>query len=886
VRRLPGALVIAGLAALGSVLCAFAAPCRAATPETREAAASAYALTPPTAGGVEALDRALARLGTHRRLLVVGAHPDDEDTEILAYVARGLGGEAAYLSLTRGEGGQNLVGPDLGVGLGLVRSQELAAARRLDGARQYFTRAYDFGFTRSLDETFRKWPKQVLFEDAVRILRRFRPQVVVSIFNGTARDGHGQHQAAGVTAREAYRLAGDPAAFPSLAAEGLTPWSPGTLLQETGYWDDKEATTVVLQTGLVEPLSGRSVYQIAMASRSLHRSQDMGQLQQPGPNHTSVGWVEGGAGRSGTELFSGVDTRLRAMAAEVRDPGRRETIAKTLDGVEAEVARTRRRVSTPGLASAVPALARILSELRTARALLQDGDGGAPMLLDEKIALAEAALASAAEVTLDALSAREIAAPGEAFEVTASVWNAGPENVEVRSVTLESADGWRVEAEPPPAGGRAVAPGRLEEWKARATVPAAAAPTIPYFLEIPLRGDLYDWGAAPAIVRGEPFEPFPLTVVAHVVIGGETVVLAREVAYRLRDQAIGEVRRPARAVPVLEVAVAPDRLVWPIGVPEKRLEVTLTSNAARPVSGRLEMVPPEGWPAATPTPFSLSKAGERIFLDIALRAPVGLRPGRQTVRFLAKLDDGGTADLGIRLIDYGYIPRTPLPERSETGISAAELRFPPIRRLGYVRGAADRVPEALSGVGLPVEILNARELETGDLSVYDAILVGSRAYETDPALARTNARLLDYARNGGLLIVQYQQYPFVQGGFAPYTLEIARPHDRVTDESAAVTVLDPASPVFTTPNRIGPDDWAGWVQERGLYFARSWAPEFTPLLSMADPGGPGQKGALLAARVGKGRYVYTGLAFFRQLPAGVPGAYRLLANLLAWKATS
>ncbi len=282
-------------------------------------------------------------------------------------------------------------------------------------------------------------------------------------------------------------------------------------------------------------------------------------------------------------------------------------------------------------------------------------------------------------------------------------------------------------------------------------------------------------------------------------------------------------------------------------------------------------------------PFSFAKAGERAFFDVALRAPSDFRPGRQAVRFVARIDGGGSADLGIRLIDYGYIPRTPMPERSEAVIATADLRFPPVRRLGYVRGAADRVPEALAGVGLPVEILPARELETGNLSVYDAILVGSRAYETDPVLARTNGRLLDYVRNGGLLIVQYQQYPFVQGGYAPYPLEIARPHDRVTDETAAVVVLDPSSPVFQTPNRIGPEDWDGWVQERGLYFARSWAPEYTPLLAMADPGGPELKGALLGAKLGKGRYVYTGLAFFRQLPAGVPGAYRLLANLIGWK---
>jgi hypothetical protein len=503
------------------------------------------------------------------------------------------------------------------------------------------------------------------------------------------------------------------------------------------------------------------------------------------------------------------------------------------------------------------------------------------MLLDEKIALAQAALASAAEVTLDAVSAREIAAPGESFEVTASVWNAGPASVEVQSVAFESPDGWSVEA---PAGGtRPIAPGKLEEWKARATVPAGAAPTIPYFVEKPLRGDLYDWSAAPPPVRGEPFEPSPLAVVARLTIGGEPVVLEREVAYRLRDQAIGEVRRPVRAAPSLEIAVSPDLLVWPVGDPEKRLEVMLTSNAARPLSGRLEIVAPDGWPPASPTPFSLSKAGERSFFAVVLRAPARLSLGRHAVRVVARLEGGGAADLGLRLIDYGYIPRTPLPERSEAGVSAAELRFPPLRRLGYVRGAADRVPEALSGVGLPVEILGARELQAGDLSAYDAILVGSRAYETEPVLSRTNGRLLDYVRNGGLLIVQYQQYPFLQGGFAPYPIEIARPHDRVTDEGAAVTLLDPQSPVFTTPNRIGPEDWSGWVQERGLYFARSWSPEYTPLLAMSDPGGPEQKGGLLVARLGKGRYVYTGLAFFRQLPAGVPGAYRLLANMLAWK---
>jgi hypothetical protein len=232
------------------------------------------------------------------------------------------------------------------------------------------------------------------------------------------------------------------------------------------------------------------------------------------------------------------------------------------------------------------------------------------------------------------------------------------------------------------------------------------------------------------------------------------------------------------------------------------------------------------------------------------------------------------------VLDYPHVPATPMPEESTVEVVAADIRLPPVKRVGYVRGASDRVPEALAAIGVPLEVLGPKELQTGDLSRYDAIVIGSRAYETDPALARANGRLLDYARAGGLVIVQYQQYQFVEGKFAPYPIEIARPHGRVTDENAPVRVLDRESPVFRTPNPIGEGDWAGWVQERGLYFPAKWNPAYGPLLAMTDPGQPEQQGALLVAKLGKGTYVYTGLAFFRQLPAGVPGAYRLFANLL------
>ena len=838
------------------------------------------------------MDRLLGKLATHRRLLVIGAHPDDEDTSLLSLVSRGMSGEAAYLSLSRGDGGQNLLGPDLGVPLGLIRSQELVAARRTDGARQFFTRAFDFGFTRSIDETLRFWPKEVLLEDAVRIIRRFRPQVVVSTFSGTARDGHGQHQAAGLTAREAFTLAGDPTAFPGLAAEGLTPWTPTVLYRSTYF--DREATTMHLPTGGLDPLTGRSYFQIAMASRSHHRSQDMGMLQPPGPSETRVAWVAGGVGAGAKELFEGVDTRLPGIAGEVSDTARRWALEAALEKIENKARETRRALTPAHLSDAVPPLAEIVRQLRTIREGASPSPAAGPgavgaalpqgvaVLLDEKIAAAEQALAAAAGVALEAWTDKEVSARGEAFAVNVSVWNAGSSPVPVGAVALFSPDGWTSDGAPPAT--REVAPATLADWKLSAAVPPDASRTLPYFLRRPMLGNLYDWSAAPPAVRGEPFQPPPLFASAALTIAGVSLTLEREVVYRYRDQALGEIRRPIRAGPRVDVAVEPDLVVWPTAqMTPRSIEVTLTSNSDRPQKGRLEVSPPAGWPAIAPLPFDIGRRGDHVFFEVTIRPPKTIPAGRAAFRVEAVLEDGRREHPAMRLLEYPHIPPTPMTEPDEVGLVAADIRLPAVRHVGYVRGASDRVPEDLASIGVPIELLSRRDLDGADLSRYDAIVIGSRAYESDPELARANARLLDYVRAGGLAIVQYQQYPFVEGKFAPLPLEIARPHDRVTDETAKVVPLDPKHPILTTPNRIGDADWEGWVQERGLYFAHTWDAGFVPLLSMADPGGPEQKGGLLVARVGKGRYIYTGLAFFRQLPAGVPGAYRLFSNLLAWK---
>lgn len=811
-------------------------------------------LQPPSAGGVLELDRLLQRLAEPRRILVIGAHPDDEDTEVLALAALGYGAEAAYLSLSRGEGGQNLIGPELGEALGLLRSQELVAAREIDGAAQFFTRAYDFGFSRSLEETLRFWPLDTLLKDAVRVVRRFRPHVIVSVFTGTPRDGHGQHQAAGVVAQRVFDLAGDPGAFPELGAEeGLAPWAPLRLYRSTRF--DPEATTIEVATGTLDPRTGRSFHQIAMASRSLHRSQDMGQLQRLGPRSARLQLMEDRSqasleGSSG--LFAGVPlestwiTRLADSLRGVLNPARPELIARSL----------------------AEALVRLEREPNS-------GDARARRIL-------ERALAIAAGLAMDARADDHELVAGQKTAVSVEVFNAGRYPVAVEGVEFAAPRGWRIEGG---GGGRdSLAPGELESWEFSVTVARDAPYTQPYFLVKPRiggGGGLYDWSEARPSVRGLPFDPPLLSATVKLRVLGAPVRLEREVTYRTNDQATGEARKALRVVPPVEVELEPSMLVWPSGSSRVRsFTVTLTSRLDAAARGEVRLES-GGWPAPAPQRFDLQRAGESTTLRFTVELPGDLSRGEVTVRAVARLDDGRESDAAAFLVDYPHIRATPYVRRATAQIRVAPIALPTVSRVGYVRGASDLVPEALIRVGLPLEILTAEQLARADLSAYDAIVIGARAYETDSSLARHNRRLLDYVRDGGLLLVQYQQYPFVTGNYAPYPLTINRPHDRVTDETAPVTILEPEHPAFTEPNEIAPEDWEGWSQERGLYFAGTWDAAYRPLIETADPGYPPLRGGLLVASYGRGTYVYTGLAFFRALPAGVPGAYRLFLNLLA-----
>ena len=823
---------------------------------------AAAQLEPPSTGGGVVLARELRMLGHEKRVLMIGAHPDDEDTELLTILVRGMGAEAAYLSLNRGEGGQNLIGPELGEALGLIRTEELLAARRLDGAQQYFTRAYDFGYSKTLEETWRHWPRDTILKDVVRVVRRFRPQIIVSVFSGAPRDGHGQHQAAGWAAREAFDAAGDSTRFAELVTEEhLGPWTPLKLYRSTRF--DSAATTLTLEGGVLDPASGLSFHQIAMAGRSLHRSQDMGQLQRIGPSPVRLALLLDRTGGGDQALFAGIDTL----------PARRPAVPAPAAATEATLLRLRESWAT-GRAS------------------------------PDQLAHLDRAIMVAAGVVCDARGDDDRVVRGQTLTVTLECWNTGPSHREV-SASLIPRDGDALDV----AGAEAtltLAPGGIGRRQVRVLVADHAASTRPYFrLGAPQAG-LYDWSGAPPAVRGDPFQPPEIVARFALDLG---VAASREVTFRFNDQARGEVRRPITIVPRIALEIDPETGVWSaLDRKSHRFTVTLTHASRDTTSGVVRLEAPPGWISLPAQSFRFTQEDERKTFTFVVHPPgAGAMEEATEIRTVASDSDGHRYDTGVFTVDYPHIhPRTATRLAAAT-IRRTPLTLPPLTRIGYIRGAADRVPEALREVGIPVVVLTHEGLQRGDLAQYQAIVVGPRAYETDSVLGRTNARLLDYARRGGLVIVQYQQHRFFQGGYAPFPLTVGgRPlqlgeapggpggtidsvrspgppvsHDRVTDETAPVRVLQPETQVTRWPNRLGARDWEGWVQERGLYFARSWAPAFRPVLETHDPGEAPLQGGLLVASVGRGTYVYTGLSFFRQLPAGVPGAFRLIANILA-----
>lgn len=889
-------------------------------------------MPPPGGTGVLSAALLIRQLDGVKRVLVIGAHPDDEDTSLLAALARGWGARAAYLALNRGEGGQNLIGPEMGEGLGIVRTGELLAARRVDGATQYFTRAYDFGYSKTAEETFEHWPRESLLGDVVWVIRTFRPQIIVSVFSGTPADGHGQHQAAGLLTKEAFEAAGDPARFPEHLRMGAKPWTPLKLYRRT--WRDPESSTIALETGRLDPVLGRSYHQLAMRSRSQHRSQDFGVAQLEGPRVTLFQLLESRVAGPDTSLFAGVDTTLVGLSTSLPPPSREaaeRAIGRYREQLHAAVSEL--NVLDPG--AAVPALVRALGALEAAERTATGAGAAAGELglaLGRRRTLLHEAILAAASVSLTVEAEDDVVVPGQSFWVRAKLWNGGPFPILADAVELHVPAGWSVRADtsaaadspadsaaaslasfldamypadPPGTGPEAgaevaeVLPGALRTWGFRAQVSAGSAPSMPYYLRADRASDMYVWPADPD-VRALPADSPLLTGEVRLRLHVDTLgvdpagaargqaaavelSLERPARYRGVDKASGEYWRPVLVLPPVSVGLEPRTIVWPTDRTRSRaVAVTLRAEAPEGFTGIVRLEVPPGWTTVPEVhEVRLPAPGAVRAYAFELRQAGPVPEGSFPIRAVARDSVGRTFSQEAVLVDYPHIEPTLYLRDAVTLVRTLDVRVDLERRVGYVMGSGDGVPEGIRQLGLEVEMIGPPTLVAEELGRFDVIVLGVRAYEVRPDLAAANEALLDWVRDGGTLIVQYNKYEFPNGGFAPYPIAMHRPHDRVADERSEVVLLESESPIFARPNRITPRDFDDWVQERGLYLLSEWDERYAPVLEIADPDEEPKRGSLLIARVGKGVWVYTGLAFFRQLPAGVPGAYRLFANLLS-----
>lgn len=841
--------------------------------------------------GAAGLTLLLGRLQTTASALHTGAHPDDEDSALIARLARGDRARVAYLSLNRGEGGQNIIGTELFEALGVIRTEELLQARRLDGGEQFFTRTMDYGFSKTLEEAGTKWGRRVVLGDMVRVIRQYRPLVIASRFTGTPADGHGHHQLAGALTPLAFAAAADPQQFPEQLAEGLRPWQAKKLYVSQGFRPNPaQPATTEVATGVWDAVIGRSYAEVASEGRSQHKSQEMGSIELLGPQRSALRLLADKTGAAArdkeTSLFDGLDTSVPGLAALAGLP--RGALATELTAMDEAAREAARLYDARSPAAIVPALAKGLTATRAARAAAKALDATAAAKADADFLLAfkEAdyieALAMAAGVTFDPLSNAETVTPGAAVTVTARAFVADAARVSLGTPRMHAPEGWTVapsqgaDADDDNPFARFFRETPTAATTFRASAPADAPLTQPYWLAQPRQGDLFTWRDGSP--KSAPFGPPLLTASLPVTVGGVTFDLTRPVEYRYADRVRGEIRRQLAVVPPVAVGLDSRLLVVPSGAaPQQRTVVVRATSLARaPLGGTLALSVPAGW-TATPAeaPFTL-KPGERIAATFTVNAPTPVPSG--TFEIGARATVNGTRFVhDLQTIAYPHIQTHRLYTPATARVQAFDVTVAPVT-VGYIMGSGDEVPDAIRRLGLSVTLIDNEMLATGDLSRFDTIVVGIRASESRPEFVAATARLRQYMENGGTLVVQYQQGDYAERGLAPFPGQIGA---RVTDERATVRILQPTHSRFTVPNRITPADFEGWVQDRNLYAFASFDPQYTPLLEAGDPNEPVNNGGELYARVGKGQYVYTAYAWFRQLPAGVPGAYRLFANLLS-----
>jgi LmbE family N-acetylglucosaminyl deacetylase len=904
--------------------------------------------------GAAGMERLLRQLQTRASILHVTAHPDDEDGGMLAYETRGQGARGILLTLNRGEGGQNEESVDMYDSLGLVRTQELLMADRYYGVDQYWTRAIDYGFSKTREEALEKWNQDRVLSDCVRVVRMTRPLVITSVFIGAATDGHGNHQVAGQMAQEVFVAAGDPNRFPEQLQEGLRPWAPLKVYGRTpnfavtpegmydyaidkyvpvkffDYVNEKWSTTrppvnLTINSGSYDSAAGLTYGQIAREGWGFQKSQNGGGTLPNAAPQSSAYHRYGsrvGGGEKEESFFDGVDTSLAGIATLAKgDTGFLKTglagVAEIAGKASGTFAANKPSAIAPLLAEGLKATRALIDQVRSSP-LAEPGKSDVLFELGVKEKQFQNALTASLGIAFQTSVAAErpagggrggaargnaggapgapatpagvpgrgprgggptftIAIPGQAFTVEAGLFNQGLLPLTVESLKLVASDGKNWEVKAPDNPEHEVAPGKELQWRFSVKVPEDAALTRPYFTRPDEEQAYYD--LADPRYRNLPLAPYPLSVTARLSYQGVPFEIQQEVQTSERLPGIGALSAPLMVGPAISVAVSPAAGAVPTTAKMFAFSCTVHSNVKGPAEGILRLKLPAGW-RSTPAeaPFAMARDGEDHTITFSV-SPDAVKTADYTITAEAEYRGKKYVE-GYHLVGYKGIRPYPFYRPATYKAVGVQVKTAEGLHIGFLPGTGDDVPKALENLGQDVRVLATTDLTQGDLSGYDAIILGVRAYAVRTDLKTSNGRLLEYVKNGGVLIVQYNLQNF-DNNYGPYPFTLGPSPQKVVDENSTVVMVDAKNPSFGWPNQISAEDFKGWVEERGHGFMKTWDARYQPLVETHDPDQDPQQGGLLLARYGKGFYVYDAFALYRQLPSGVPGAYRLLGNLIS-----
>lgn len=804
---------------------------------------------PPASYSSAEILMGLQKLKVLGSVLYVAAHPDDENTRLLAWLAKDRQYRTGYLSITRGDGGQNLIGEEQGVALGMIRTQELLAARRIDGAEQFFTRAYDFGFSKSTEEAMRIWDKEKILGDVVWVIRKFRPDVIITRFPEDSRAGHGHHSGSAVLAREAFAAAADPAKYPEHFKRGVEPWQARRILWNTfnfGGNNTISADQFKVDVGTYNPLLGKGYGEIAAESRSQHKSQGFGVPASRGSSFEYFVTTGGEAPKS--DLFDGVDITW----GRVEGSGLRAKIDSIIAAYD---------VRNPS------------SSVRSLVALYKDMSALPPGYWRErKLQEVQQLIEACAGLFLEASSPQAYAVLGDSLRVNVTALNRSTSSIQLNAVGLDKFDTAMVQQ---------LAFNRPTNFVKQLKVEEDRAISQPYWLEKNMEKGSFNIEDLNKV--GMPENGAAYSALFDVTIEGQLFRFIKPIRYKHTDPVKGELYQPLAVVPPVAVNTSPGILLFRKNQPEeKKYSISATAFTNIPatravVQTRTGRASEDRKEVDYQSLRGVTRNIEMVYSNKQMRQS-------DADQILATVEVGGRPNqLSVAQINYDHIPSIRYFVPDAVTVLNLDIRTAG-KKAGYIRGAGDKVPEALEQLGYQVSLLGESDITPGALRQFDVVVVGVRAYNVHEWLNSAYEALMDYVQNGGVMVVQYNTNSFVgpirNNRIGPYDFSIT--NGRVTDEESVVNFLEPASSILNWPNKISAKDFSGWVQERGIYFADKWSPEYKAVLGMKDPGeADDRKGSLLVAEYGKGRFVYTGLALFRQLPAGVGGAYRIFANIIA-----